>query len=275
MLKPTDRKRRLIMLKIGEFSKLSLTSVKALRFYEQEGLLAPAYVDAENGYRYYESAQLQQAARIRSLKALGLSLGDIKAVFSGEDERDILIATAGRLKNEMQLLESRLLAIRQILEDKKMTYTAFIKEVPETICYYTEKKLEHISDIMSFIPACGEACLRLNPGLICADPPYEFLEYPDGEYRESDVSVRHNEAVTQFGQENEEIRFRTIPAAKLLCVQHKGPYELLGKAYAFLQRFAEENGFTPAGLIRESYIDGIWNKESADDWLTEIQLPIQ
>ena len=54
------------MLKIGEFSKLSMITVKALRFYEKEGLLIPAYIDKWNGYRFYETSQLSTAARIKS-----------------------------------------------------------------------------------------------------------------------------------------------------------------------------------------------------------------
>lgn len=40
-------------------------------------------------------------------------------------------------------------------------------------------------------------------------------------------------------------------------------------------KYAEQNGYSVAGLPRECYIDGIWNKESEEDWLTEIQLPIE
>ena len=40
-------------------------------------------------------------------------------------------------------------------------------------------------------------------------------------------------------------------------------------------KYAEQNGYTAAGFARECYIDGIWNKESEEDWLTEIQLPIE
>lgn len=40
-------------------------------------------------------------------------------------------------------------------------------------------------------------------------------------------------------------------------------------------KYAEQNGYIVAGLPRECYIDGIWNKESEEDWLTEIQLPIE
>ena len=52
------------MFKIGEFSKLSMLSVKALRFYEKEGLLIPAHVDEWSGYRFDEASQLETAATI-------------------------------------------------------------------------------------------------------------------------------------------------------------------------------------------------------------------
>ena len=42
------------MLKIGEFSKLSHLTVKALRFYERKGILIPKKVDEQTGYRFYE-----------------------------------------------------------------------------------------------------------------------------------------------------------------------------------------------------------------------------
>ena len=56
------------MLKIGDFSKMSKVTIKALRYYEKEGLLIPKYVDKFNGYRYYESNKLLEISRIISLK---------------------------------------------------------------------------------------------------------------------------------------------------------------------------------------------------------------
>ena len=128
---------------------------------------------------------------------------------------------------------------------------------------------------MQWIPSVGQKCLELNPNIKCTDPQYEFCEYLDGEYKETDIRIRHNEAVTAFGKENELIRFKTLPAAKVLSIYHKGAYDKIGEAYAFLMKYAEQNGYTAAGLARECYIDGIWNKESEEDWLTEIQLPIE
>ena len=49
------------MLKIGEFSKLSRTSIRLLRIYDEAGLLAPETIDPFTGYRYYKECQLPAA----------------------------------------------------------------------------------------------------------------------------------------------------------------------------------------------------------------------
>ena len=262
------------MLKISDFSKLSHLTIKALRFYEKEGLLKPASVDKWSGYRFYETSQLEIAAKIKSYRQLDLSIGEIKAVFSGADVKEILQEKIGSLTKEKQMIESRLSIIRSILEDKEMKYQVTEKVIPEKIVYTAETVLKTYSDIMQWIPSVGQECLKLNPEIKCAEPPYEFCEYLDGEYRETDIRIRHNEAVTAYGKENELIKFKTIPETKVLSIYHKGTYDKIGEAYAFLMKYAEQNGYTAAGLARECYIDGIWNKESEEDWLTEIQLPI-
>lgn len=263
------------MLKIGEFSKLSLTTVKALRFYEKEGLLRPASIDQWTGYRFYETSQLETAAKIRSYRQLGLSIEEIRSIFSGKDVGEILTARAAALRKLRQDTEMQLSIIDFILEEKQMKYQVTVKELPEMIVYSSEAVLHRYSDSMQWIPSLGEECRRLNPGLKCAEPPYEFCEYLDGEYRESEVRIRHSEAVAAMGKESEKIKFRTLPAAKVLSIYHKGSYDTIGEAYAFIMDYAEKNGYVAAGLARECYIDGIWNKQSVSDWLTEVQLPIQ
>lgn len=262
------------MLKISEFSKLSHLTIKALRFYEKEGLLRPACVDEWSNYRFYETAQLETAARIRSYRQLGLSIEEIKVIFGGADVKEVLKAKLQLLTEEKHIIESRLSIIRSILEDKEMKYQVTEKVIPEKIVYTAETVLKTFSDCMQWIPAVGQECLALNPGMKCAEPAYEFCEYLDGEHREADIRIRHNEAVTAFGKENECIRFRTLPETKVLSIYHKGSYDTIGEAYAYLMKYAEQSGYTPSGLSRECYIDGIWNKGSEADWLTEIQLPI-
>ena len=55
---------------------------------------------------------------------------------------------------------------------------------------------------------------------------------------------------------------------------HKGSYDGLPLAYSALFKWIDDNDLIPADGPRESEIDGIWNKESSDDWLTEIQVPL-
>ena len=263
------------MLKIGDFSKLSHLTIKTLRFYEKEGLLKPASVDEWNNYRFYETSQLETAAKIRSYRQLGLSVEEIKAAFAGADVKEILQEKSLSLTKEKHLIESRLSIIKSILEDSEMKYQVTEKVIPEKVVYSAETVLKAYSDIMHWIPSVGQECLELNPEMDCSETSYNFCEYLDGEYKETDIRIRYSEECARFGNENDQIRFRTLPETKVLSIYHKGPYTNINEAYAFLMRYAEQNGYSAAGLARECYIDGIWNKESEEDWLTEIQLPIE
>lgn len=86
------------MLKIGEFSKFSMLTVKTLRFYEKEKLPVPAKVDEWSGYRFYETNQLQTAAKIKALRRLDLSVDEIRAHLNGEPLSDMLAAKEKELK---------------------------------------------------------------------------------------------------------------------------------------------------------------------------------
>jgi len=70
------------LLPIGRFSKATRLSVKALRHYDELGLLRPAFVDPSSGYRYYRPAQANQAEAIRILRSLEMPLEEIRAVLA-------------------------------------------------------------------------------------------------------------------------------------------------------------------------------------------------
>lgn len=65
---------------IGRFAQLAGFTVRALRHYESQGLLLPARVDRESGYRYYRPEQLHDALRVRLLRALEMPLPEVVAV---------------------------------------------------------------------------------------------------------------------------------------------------------------------------------------------------
>jgi DNA-binding transcriptional MerR regulator len=70
------------MFKIGDFSRLSRVSVRALHLYDQMGLLKPVHVDAFTGYRYYSAKQLAQLNQIVAFKDLGFFLEQISGLLN-------------------------------------------------------------------------------------------------------------------------------------------------------------------------------------------------
>src|SRR5437763_4558888 len=74
---------------IGRFSRLTGLSVKALRHYDELGLLLPAAVDAETGYRSYSSAQVGRAEAIRMLRRLEVPLDDVSTLLETDDPAEV------------------------------------------------------------------------------------------------------------------------------------------------------------------------------------------
>lgn len=68
--------------------------------------------------------------------------------------------------------------------------------------------------------------------------------------------------------------FKDLPEIQAACIYHKGSYNEFPRTYAVLLKYIEENGYEICGNIREKYIDGVWNKDSEKEWLSEIQIPV-
>ena len=109
-----------VLLKIGEVADFFQISVKAVRIYEKKGIIAPAYVDPESGYRYYTPDQLLQLAALLELKALGFSLDEIKDVMVGESSKEALYKAMEEKRRNWENLaimaQSKMDAIESISE---------------------------------------------------------------------------------------------------------------------------------------------------------------
>src|SRR5262245_18824317 len=88
-------------LPIGDFSKMTYLSVKALRRYHDMGLLVPAAVDPATGYRYYEAAQVPAGQVIRRFRDLGMPLEQIKEILDAPDSgvrNELIVAHLRRME---------------------------------------------------------------------------------------------------------------------------------------------------------------------------------
>ena len=89
------------MYRIGEFSRLCRVPVSALRYYADLGILPPAEIDPQSGYRRFSVSQLPRLNRILALKDLGLSLDDIRRILEEKPG-------AGELRGMLRLKHAEL-----------------------------------------------------------------------------------------------------------------------------------------------------------------------
>ena len=263
------------MYKIGDFSSMSKTTIKTLRYYEKEGLLKPVYVDLNTGYRYYETSQLMEISKIISLRQIGLSIKDIKNILNGYNMVEILNKRKKELEDDIVLFNMELSKINYLLEGDNMKNEIFIKEIPSYVIYYCDGIISDFSKIPEFVLQAGEECAKVNPNLKCITPDYCYISYLDGEYKEKDIKIRYGQAVEKVGKETDRIKFKMMDAITAVCIYHKGAYDNLRDSYNIILKFIEDNGYEVIDNPRECYIDGCWNKDNEDDYLTEIQFPIK
>jgi effector-binding domain-containing protein len=147
--------------------------------------------------------------------------------------------------------------------------------LPEVIVASMRQVIPNYEELNELCPnIMGKEMKRI--GCVCAIPEYCFNIYHDGEYKETDIDVEICEAVTEIKTDTDIIKFKKIdrvPTA--VCIYHRGEYGKLADAYGNIFKWIEKNGYTIVGNPRESFIDGIWNKENYEDWLTEIQIPVR
>ena len=263
------------MYKIGDFSNMAKTTIKTLRYYEKEGLLKPSYIDPYTSYRYYDASVLVQLSKIISLKQAGLSIKDIKKVLDGYDLKIILNEKKKEIEENLVLLNTKLSKINYLLEGKNMKNEIFIKEIPSYVVYYRDGIISDFSKIPEFVLSSGTECAKANPNLKCITPDYCYISYLDGEYKEENIKIRYAQAVENIGKETDRIKFMKTDAITAICIYHKGSYENLRESYNIILKYIEDNGYEIIDNVRECYIDGCWNKDNVDDYLTEIEFPVR
>ena len=112
-------------------------------------------------------------------------------------------------------------------------------------------------------------------GCKCPPPGYCFTIEHDKEYKPKDIDIEYCEQVEEAGEDSAIITFKRLPAVPTaLCMKHMGPYDRFYQSYVELFKYAEEQGYQIAGAPRTCYIDGCWNQEDPEKWLSLIQLPV-
>ena len=273
--KPCEVKDSGTLYKIGMFAAMNHVTVKALRFYEEQGLLIPALIHPETGYRYYTLSQMAVLHQITALKMAGFTLEEIARIHSGADEEAVLRKKKSELIAKIADLTRQIAVVDGYLSKQKTGLSApvLVKTIPETTVAAMRVRIESYDSLFDVMPKMG--ALMEKTGCECALPEYCFTNYLEPGYKDEDILVEICEAVTGAKQEIGGLYFRTLPEIQAACMFHRGSYGALPESYETVLKYIEENGYEIAGAIRESYIDGVWNQEEESGWLTEIQVPVR
>jgi effector-binding domain-containing protein len=270
---------------IGKFSLITRLSPKALRLYDDRGLLVPGVKDLCTGYRYYTGAQIPLGVSIKTLCSLGFSLCEIDVLLTAKSEHDtgtIRVLFEKRRRNIRSEVR-RLQQIEAILENEAASLESIymslneplIRDVPAQRIVGKKGTGSYSETISRLMPGlCSQIFSEENQknGLKVTGP---FMTlYHDGEYREKDATMECVAPIAgRIVLSDPEMEVRTLPAGKVLSLIHKGSYNKLHEAWSRIGAYAEEREFVPNGLHREVYLSDP-HVVSEEDLLTELQIPV-
>lgn len=271
------------MIKIGDFSKIMRVTVKALRLYDEMGLLKPVYVDPFTHYRYYTAAQFSRLNIILALKDVGLSLEQIGNLLEEDLPAEQMLGMLHRRKaellqeirnsnNMLGRIEARLMQFEK--EQKIMENDILIKSVPSFW-------IVSVRGIAQTYPEQGHLWERLDLAMkqtgLQSQGPCFVLDH-DEEYKLGDHDL---EACFQVGGETHVVapaQTRLLEAeASMACLTHHGAFNQLPQRYQELLHWIELNGWQIYGPGREIYLFTGDQPVRQDDpsYVTEIQFPVR
>lgn len=270
------------MYSIGEFSKIGSVSTKTLRYYDEIGLIHPAYVDQENHYRYYSDKQVDDILFISELKSYDLRLEQIKAIVESGDKHlleHFLKKRIQELDNQMQ--ES--IRLKQCIEQKMQqiqlggnimdSKSELVVEAKEfsPVWVVSKKATIEISHISSVIGSVYEEIYK--NGFSPKGPVMTF--YLDEEFCHENANVEVCIPVEENEQtrNNEQVKLLE-PGMCATCV-YTGPYSKLGKAYAEVLKWIEEHKHKLTSAPFDCYMNSPQEVKNPEELITKVCFPIK
>jgi DNA-binding transcriptional MerR regulator len=261
---------------VGDFSRATHLSVKTLRHYHQVGLLEPATVNPDTGYRYYSAGQIPTAQVIRRLRDLEMPVANVKAVLAAPDAaaRNALIAAhLNRLEAELDQTRTAVESLRTLLQPPDGPAAIEHRSVPATAAAGIGAVVDR-ADLLAWLQgALGE--LR-------ATVPAQGLHAtgPTGGVFASELLQQDRGQATVFvplaGPVHPIVRVTSvmIPAAELAIISHRGSLAGADLSYAKLGSYAITHEISIDGPLREYYLRGAEDTPDEAEWRTEIGWPI-
>lgn len=260
---------------IGRFSKSCRLTIKALRYYDEVGLLKPAFIDPNTGYRYYSPDQAREAVMIGMLRSLDIGISTISRLISADkaDFQTILAKEQERIIKDLEKKQRTLKSLQRIAERSQIIpYEVSIREEPSYIVAkmscdtVTDRMLE---DSTKLFYSLFEELQNSDRGYV--DPVMCINEDPD---KQENIVVHACIGVETPYPKLKNAQIAEIPGGPVAWLIHQGPYDELGLAYHSLFAWIQEHGYEQRDAMRE-----IYKNDPADtapnELITEVILPVK
>ncbi len=264
-------------LSIGDFSRMTYLSVKALRHYHDVGILEPAVIDAASGYRYYVPSQVRLAQMIRRLRELGMPLDDVRTIVQTPDPatRDAtLVAHLQRMERQLAETQQTVASLRTLLQQTPSPLVVTQRVIPQTSALAVvdnvtaDEAVAWWMDAFTLLHRTVRRDQRSGPdGALW---PAEFFEDEQGEVT-AFVPVS---SVPDSAALPPRVRQIVVPEIAAAVAVHDGPFSDLDRTYGALGTWVLERAAGAGGPIREYYLP-TGDVDDLLDHTTEVCWPIR
>lgn len=151
-------------------------------------------------------------------------------------------------------------------------YEVQTKDVPEQPVLMVRKQttMDGVGDAMG--AAFGELMAYMGrAGIIPTGPP--MCVYAEGFDQEQGGEMWVCMPVAPGASGEGSVEASVLPGGKMATTVHKGPYDTIGQAYGALVGWVQEQGYRPAGPMRDVYLTDP-DQVPPEEYLTEIQWPV-
>ena len=270
------------LLSIGRFARTTGLTIRTLRRYDAIGLLVPAHVDEDTGYRWYTLEQARHGEAIRRLRELDVPLEEVRELLHAPPEtlREGLEAHCARLEGRAVELRHTLEELSRLIDGKEqlvpekemVTFEIGIQDVDEVRALVVREHV-HQDEMSEVVPRdIAEVHAYVQElGLGFHGPPLCVCPFPN---EDGTLDTQIGWPVPEDVPGRGRIEPTTLPATRALVMKHVGPYTALGKSYRLMSEVMEENGLTPADAPREIYVTDPEEVSDPNEYETVIVWPI-
>jgi DNA-binding transcriptional MerR regulator len=263
------------LVPIGQFSLLTRLTVRALRLYDKLGILVPAHVDADTGYRYYTPDQAELGRHIGALRQIDLPLDEIRFVLETPLQLTrSLELHASRLRERRDDAERALDLLRLIQEGiEPLNVPIEIRDVQPSkgITIELKTSLDRIG------PDLGEALPRLGSILKANGQKggNDFAAYPDEEFDPQNMTVVAGISFDgDLPPQPDGIGIREFGGGRSIVATLNGPYDGMSQAWQETWAWLAEHGHQRRGTAYELYRVGFGESSNPEEFETDIIIPI-